>query len=341
MHGKKLALSGLVIVGMGALLIARNAQDKPSAGDMAKSAQTFLEHLSDDQKQQATFAFDSEERLNWHFIPRERKGLPLKDMNDEDRKRAYELIKTGLSESGYAQALDVMALEEVLYLLEEGDRAERRAKRDPLKYYISVFGEPSNTGKWGWRVEGHHLSLNYTIEDGKVVSSTPEFFGANPALIDAGPGRKVRVLGTEEDLARQILKLCDDEQKALAWQDMKAPDDLRGGGVAQPVVTNPVGLAVSQMTPDQKKLLQKLLSEYLKNMPADVEKERRARINASGIDDIYFAWWGSSEPNERHYYVVQGETFIIEYNNTQNSANHVHSFWRNIDGDFNKKREAL
>jgi len=340
MQGKKLLLSGLVVFAMGALLAARSTQEKPSGTTMAQSVQTFLENLSDAQRQQATFEFDDEERLNWHFIPRERKGLPLKDLNNEDRKRAYDLIASGLSQAGYGQALDVMALEEVLYLLEEGNRAQRRAKRDPLKYYISVFGKPADEGTWGWRVEGHHLSLNYTITDGQVVSSTPEFFGANPAFIDAGPGRSIRVLGTEEDLARQILKLCNEEQEALAWRDKEAPDDLRGGGAAQPVITDRVGLPVSKMSDDQKKLMRKLLAEYLKNMPAEVEKERRARINEAGVDSIHFAWWGSSERNERHYYAVQGDTFIIEYNNTQNNANHVHSIWRNVDGDFNIDRKA-
>ncbi len=340
MHGKKLALAGVVVVAMGALLVARNLKEDPSGTHMAKAAQTFLEHLPEKQSQQATFDFDDKERLNWHFIPRERKGLPLRDLSDADEQRARALIASGLSDAGYSQALDIMSLEEVLYLLEEGDRAERREKRDPEKYYLSIFGKPANTGTWGWRVEGHHISLNYTITDGKVVSSTPEFFGANPGLIDAGPGRSIRVLGTEEDLARQILKLCNEEQQKLAWQSKEAPDDLRGGGVAQPVVTAAVGLPVSKMSADQKKLVRTLLAEYLKNMPADVERERRDRINQSGLDNTYFAWWGSSERNERHYYRLQGETFIIEYNNTQNSANHVHSMWRNIDGDFNIKREA-
>jgi hypothetical protein len=339
MHGKQLALAGLVIVGMGALLVARNIQDTPAADKMAKAANAFLEQLPEDQNEQARFNFEDKERLNWHFIPRERKGLPLRDLSDDDKQRAHALIASGLSESGYSQALDIMSLEEVLYLLEEGEREMRRERRHPGKYYISIFGEPSNEGTWGWRVEGHHLSLNYTIENGKVVSSTPEFYGANPGLIDAGPGRSIRVLGTEEDLARQILKLCDEEQQKLAWIAKEAPDDLRGGGELQPVVTKPQGLTVSKMSADQKKLLQELLSEYLKNMPADVERARRDRINQSGFDNTYFAWWGSSEPNERHYYVIQGETFIIEYNNTQNSANHVHSMWRNIDGDFHIKRE--
>jgi hypothetical protein len=340
MHGKQLALSGLVIAAMGALLVARNVQDTPSADKMAKAANLFLEALPAEQKQQATFGFDDKERMNWHFIPRERKGLALRDLSDADKQRAHALIASGLSESGYSQALDIMSLEEVLYLLEEGEREMRRERRHPGKYYLSIFGTPANEGSWGWRVEGHHLSLNYTITNGKIVSSTPEFYGANPGLIDAGPERSIRVLGTEEDLARQILKLCNEEQQKLAWIAKEAPDDLRGGGELQPVVTKAQGLPVAKMSADQKKLFQELLAEYLKNMPADVEKSRRDRINQSGLDNTYFAWWGSGERNERHYYVIQGETFIIEYNNTQNSANHVHSMWRNIDGDFNIKREA-
>lgn len=332
---KRLLVPACVLVSMGALLLGNAEREVESGTAMTRAVQHFLKTLNDAERKQASFAYDDEERLNWHFIPRERRGLPLKDLHGDARAAAYELIASGLSEAGYSQALNVMSLEEVLYLLEGGNREERRARRDPLKYYISVFGRPDQSGTWGWRCEGHHLSLNYSIQDGKVVASTPEFFGANPGLIDAGPGREIRVLGTEEDLARQILKLCSPEQRRAAYIDATAPDDLRGGGEAQPPTTAPVGLAAKEMSADQRKLLAELLSEYLQNMPADVEQERRARIQAGGMDGIHFAWWGGTERNEPHYYRVQGTTFLIEYNNTQNSANHVHSMWRNLAGDFN------
>src|SRR5258708_894929 len=222
---------------MGAILFAQGDSQEPSGKAMFQAAQKFRAAFSKEQLGQASFGFDDAERLNWHFIPRVRKGLPLRDLEGESLKSAQALIASGLSKSGYDQALSIMSLEEVLYLLEPGDREERRERRNPGKYYLSLFGMPSETGKWGWRVEGHHVSLNYTLENGEVISSTPEFFGANPAFIDAGPGRSIRVLGTEEDLARQILKLCTPQQAKIAHIDTKAPDDLLEG--PNPQAPNP------------------------------------------------------------------------------------------------------
>ncbi len=334
-RSKTLVTSLLVGTAMIAALMAQTAKPEPSGKAMTAAATAFLDSLTPQQAQQAKFGYDDPERLNWHFIPRVRKGLPIRELEGETLRRAHALLQSGLSPAGYAQTLDIMGLEEILYLLEPGERTERRERRDPRKYYFSVFGAPSLTGTWGWRVEGHHISLNFTVKDGQVVASTPEFFGANPGLIDAGPGRSIRVLGAEEDLARQILKSCSPEQLQVAWVDKKAPDDLRGGGVAQPENTTPAGLQVKNMTADQKQLLAQVMTEYLKNMPSDVEQARRAEVNAAGVDNIYFAWWGDQERNQRHYYRIQGPTFVIEYNNTQNEANHVHSMWRQLAGDFN------
>jgi hypothetical protein len=334
MHAKNFLLSFTVAAAMAALLMAKPNAQPPSGALMIQAANTFLESLSDVEKQQASFAYDDEERLNWHFIPRERKGIPLKSLEGDRLRSAHRLVSSGLSKAGYEQALNVMSLEEILYLLETGDRKERRARRDPLNYYLSIFGKPATTGAWGWRFEGHHLSLNYSIVDGELTATTPEFFGANPGVVDAGPGRAVRVLGPEEEGARQILKLCSPEQERIAWIEKTAPRDLRGGGVAQPETTPPVGLSAAKMSSDQRRLLGELLDEYLKNMPADVEGQRRAEINQAGLDSIHFAWWGGADRNEPHYYRVQGPTFLIEYNNTQNKANHVHSIWRNLAGDF-------
>lgn len=336
MPSRQVGLSLGVLASLVALLVAQSPEPRPSGQAMLEAVQAFREKLTAEQWRQCWFPYDDPERLNWHFIPRERKGLPLRDLEGAALKAAQAFIRSGLSEAGYEQALNVMSLEEVLYLLEGGEREYRRERRHPGKYYLSVFGEPSAKGLWGWRLEGHHLSLNFTIEDGKVVSSTPEFFGANPARVDAGPGRAIRVLAPEEDIARQILKLCDEQQKALAWISREAPDEVPGPGTPQPVVGPPVGLPFSQMSPAQKDLLQELLNEYLRNVSPDVAAERRQAILSAGLDRIHFAWWGEAEPNQRHHYRVQGPTFVIEFNNTQNEANHIHSMWRNVGGDFHR-----
>jgi hypothetical protein len=326
---------------MGAILLAQGQSPEPSGKAMFEAARRFRANLSKEQLAKSSFGYDDAERLNWHFIPRERKGIPLRELEGDALQAAHALIASGLSKSGYDQTLSVMSLEEVLYLLETEpkERAERRERRHPGKYYLSVFGTPSETDPWGWRLEGHHISLNYTLDKGDVIGTTPEFFGTNPALIEAGPGRSIRVLGPEEDTARQILKLCTPEQAKIAHIDTKAPDDLRVGPNAQapspqPESTPPVGLPASKMSNDQKKLLAELLTEYLANMPADVSARRRSALMRAGFDNIHFAWWGETERNQRHYYRVQGPSFLIEYNNTQNNANHVHSYWRDFAGDF-------
>jgi len=334
MATRKLALTATVLIAMVAMLAAQNAQLPKTGLAMSEGAKGFLATISPAQKAEATFKFDDPERLNWHFIPRPRKGLPLKSLEGGALKAAHTFIRSGLSEAGYDQTLNVMSLEELLYLLEGGEREARRERRDPNNYYLSVFGEPSDTGNWGWRLEGHHISLNFTIKDGKVVSSTPEFFGANPGTVDAGKGRQIRVLGPEEDIARQILKLCTPEQQKVCWISKEAPGEVPGPNQPQAAVSAPVGLPYGQMSEAQKKLTQELLSEYLKNLPADIEQERRDAINAAGIDKLQFAWYGLSELHDPHHYRVQGPTFVIEYNNTQNNANHVHSMWRNLAGDF-------
>lgn len=315
-------------------ILADDGSERPGIS-MAVAATKLAELLPAELKQKMMYGYDDPERLNWHFIPRDRNGIVLWDLEGASRKAADELVKSGLSAAGYAKTLQVRSLEEVLYLFEEGEEEYRRNRRHPHKYHITVFGTPGPTGTWGWRFEGHHLSLNFMIQDGVVVSSTPEFFGANPGLIDGGPKRSLRVLGKREDLARDILKACTPAQSQQMWIAKEAPDDIRGAGAAQPVVTEAVGLRYADMSAEQQKLLRELIAEYVTAMPVQVVRDRMKAIEKSGMDDIRIGWWGESERNQRHHYVVQGASFIIEYNNTQNEANHVHAMWRNIDGDFN------
>ncbi len=317
------------------------AQDQPdaSASRMAAAATRMLSVLSPAEKEKASFTFDDPERLNWHFIPRDRRGVSLRELQGESHLVAKSLVSSGLSGEGFEKLLKVMSLEEVLYLLEGGDEAKRRERRHPHKYFISIFGTPGATGRWGWRFEGHHISLNYVIEDGRFVSSTPEFLGANPGKIDAGPGRLLRVLGEREDLGREILRQCTPEQRAICLIASEPPREIRTPGKLQPQVGAPEGLPFAKMNSRQQETMRKLLRTYLVTAPPEVMRRRLRDIERSGMDGIHFAWWGGAELNQPHHYRIQGATFIIEYNNVQNDANHVHSIWRNVAGDFGIPRK--
>lgn len=345
MKSQRIVLSLFVLAVMGALFAAQTKTEPPVGQAMIAAATAFRKSLTPEQLKQCSFGYTDEERLNWHFIPRERKGLPLRDLEGDALKSARAFIHSGLTEVGFAQTQSIMGLEEVLFILEgnakDADRVAVRERRDPGKYYLSIFGEPADKGLWGWRLEGHHISLNFSIQDGKVVASTPEFFGANPGTIDAGLDRQIRILGPEEDIARQILKLCTAEQLAVVLVSKTPPKEVPGPGAPQAEVGPAVGLPYAKMSDDQKKLLQDLLNEYLKNLPASIEQERRAEIQQGGLDHIHFAWWGESELNQPHHYRVQGPSFVIEYNNVQNNANHVHSMYRSLKGDFNLRREPV
>src|SRR3989440_12010115 len=199
------------------------AQANPAAEDMAAAATKFLASLDAAQKAKATFDFKGDERSNWHFIPKERKGLTIKEMAPEQRKLARALLASGLSQEGYGKATNIMSLEPVLYELEG---ASRKFPRDPELYHFFIFGQPGSKETWGWRLEGHHVSVNYTIVKGEFISATPSFLGANPAEVRQGPRRGLRVLAGEEDLGRQFVKSLTDEQKKVAVIQTTAPADI-------------------------------------------------------------------------------------------------------------------
>ncbi len=301
--------------------------------EMTTAAHQFIAALSDTQRSQATFAFDADERENWHFIPKDRKGLPLKEMTSAQRHLAYGLLSTGLSQRGYVKAVTIMSLEQIL---QEMEGPTRRFPRDPELYYVSIFGDPSTTGTWGWRVEGHHLSVNFTLNHGEVVGATPSFLGTNPGEVRSGPRAGVRVLAAEEDLGRELVTSLNDEQRNLAVTDPKAPDDVLtlAARKVEPLPT--IGLPLGRLDAKQKELAVRLLREYLGRLRGELADADFARIEKAGIDSIHFVWAGGLKRGERHYYRLQGATFLFEYDNTQNDANHIHAVWREFQGDFGR-----
>jgi hypothetical protein len=321
-----LALASLAVIGVA---LWAGAMMDHTGNQMAVAADRFLKALDKQQAEQAKFTFDSPERLNWHFIPRPRKGLPIKTMTPEQRALAFGLLHTGVGASGYLKATTIMSLEAVLRDLEQGGRMVR----DPELYYFSIFGEPGS-GKWGWRVEGHHLSLNFALDGGKIISATPAFFGANPAEVRQGPRQGLRTLADIEDRALRLVQALDSDQQKKAVIDDEAPRDVRSANTPQPPTEAPVGIVAGDLRPEQKEMLKVLVETYAEEMPPEVAQAWLDEIRTAGPEKILFAWFGPTDRSQGHAYRVQGPTFLIEFNNTQNGANHIHSFWRNMLGDF-------
>jgi hypothetical protein len=325
------------------LLSLASAMVAPSAGaddigsttlvrQMADAAQTLLASLAPEQRKKAIFPFDDTERFDWHYVPRGRSGLPLKALNEEQRRLAHRFLETGLSDEGYWKATSIMELERVLREIETWNWLGR----DPENYYFSFFGEPSEAGTWGWRVEGHHLSLNVTVVAGRLLADAPRFLGANPAEVRSGALAGTRVLRKEEDLARALVRSLDDGQRRKAvFRDGAFRDIVTGSSRAvEPL--KPDGIRAFDLTKTQKERLMALIYVYAAAMPADIARQRMERVQKTGDGDLYFGWAGSLAPGEPHYYRIQGLDFLIEYDNVQNEANHIHTVWRDFDGDFGR-----
>ena len=311
----------------------RKESMKSTNSSMAQAAQVFLQSLNEEQHKEATLPFEDDERSFWHFTPSPHRGLTWEKMNTEQREALTQLLQTGLSEQGLHKTQEIMALELVLRELEGRGSDDRY--RHPELYYILVFGEPTSGAPWGWRFEGHHLSLNYTSVDDQVAV-TPAFLGANPAEAPSGPHKGKRVLAQEEDLARQLLAAFDESQLKEVIIADKAPKDIVTGVQRKVMMENQEGLAYAEMTSDQQKKLRALIQVYLDNMEPSIAAEQLQKIEQHGLDKLYFAWAGATEkgPGKAHYYRIHGPSVLIEYDNIQNNANHIHSVWRDLKNDF-------
>ena len=331
------ALAVLVSGAMGSTIASQR-----TGATMAKSATAFLDSLTPEQREKAADPLNSPDRTHWNFIPTNmfpRQGLPIKEMTEPQRKLAHELLKTGLSQRGYATTTAIM--DQLEAILRDTEAAARGGKpggniRDPELYFFTVFGTPATKGTWGWRVEGHHVSLHFTVADGAAVVGAPSFWGTNPAEVREGPKKGLRVLDREQDAGRAMMMALDDGQKKTALIAEVAPTDIL---TKTEVITNPLsplGIPASALTPKQRELLMQLIDVYTSQMTADIAADRLAEIKKAGADKITFAWAGPVEPGQKHYYRVQGPTFVIEFDNTQNDGNHIHSVFRDFESDFGR-----
>ncbi len=299
---------------------------------MVAAADSFLASLTREQHNRAVYGFDDEERLNWHFIPRDRNGAVLQDMTPEQLAAAHRLLRTFFSESGYSQAEAVRNLENVLAEIEVNGRFER----NPDLYYLTVFGEPGLDSNWALRYEGHHLAFNWTFVRGLGIASSPQFFGTNPAEVRTGALTGTRVLGTEEDLARELVTSLSVSQAQQAILETEVPRDIITGANVDIDRFDTVGISASDLTAGQKNQLMELIGEVASVQPTNIYEERMAQIRDEGFESLRFVWIGNTEPGAPHYFRVQGSGFLIEYDNVQNEANHVHLVWRDFEGDFGR-----
>src|SRR3984893_12847258 len=325
----RLWLALVLVVGLAETGVAQTA---PPAPTMRDAARKFLATLDPAQKSKAMLPFNSEERFHWFYTPVSRKGVPLKELNPSQQQAALALLHAGLSEKGYTKAETIRKLEDVLSELEQG----RGPTRDPDLYFFTFFGEPAADGTWawGWRYEGHHCSQNWTIVNGKSIGSSPQFFGAHPAEVHEGPMKGTRVLSAEKDLGRSLVKSLSTAQRTEAVLNASAPSDILSSNQRKAAIQEDKGVAYSRLSKEQQGTLLALIEEYLGAQPRAQARERLEKIRRAGFDEIKFAWMGGLEKGEGHYYRVQGSTFLIEYDNTQNNANHIHCVWRDFNGDF-------
>jgi len=294
----------------------------------------FLDSLSKEQREKAQFPFDNETRTTWHFLPETmwpRTGIHLSELNESQKELLFKLLRSHLSETGYNKTRKIMDLENVLLELGQGDADFR----DPEKYTVAFYGNPEKDSLWAWSFEGHHVSLNFTIKNDKV-SIAPRFMGANPATIKEGKRKGERTLALEEDYGLQLINTLSEGQKKQAIFQKTAYADIVTSNASEVVPLSPVGIRVGDLNNDQKTVLSSLIYEYLSTMPIQLAEKRMENLKSEEFDDIRFGWAGAIESGQPHYYRIQGKTFLVEFDNTQNNANHIHLVWRDFDGDFGR-----
>lgn len=312
-------------------LLAPVARAHEVPAEMVTAANTFLGALTPDQKKQATYALTDAERENWNFVPLERKGVSFRHTSTQAQALALALLRTGLSHTGVAKAQAVMQLE---LFLKELEKDTPPGRRDPTNYLVTVFGEPALDKSWGWRFEGHHLSFNFTVVDGKHVFFAPSFMGSNPAEVRSGPRKGERVLAEEEDLGLAFVNSLDADQRKIAIFAEKALTEIVTTNKKRVDPLSPAGISAPQLKPAQREKLVELVKLYLGRARPELADETFAKISAAGLDKLTFAWAGGLDRTKQTYYRIQGPTFLIEFDNSQGNGNHVHSTFRDFKGDF-------
>jgi hypothetical protein len=321
-------MKSLLLLLLPVSLFAQNIKED-NTGSVKAAA--FVNSLNEQQKAKAVFPFDDMNRYAWHYVPASmmaRTGLAVKDIDSTQKTAFYELLKSFLSDKGYNRTQTIMSFE---YLLREMEPTN--AHRIPENYFVSVYGHPGTDSVWAWKFTGHHLALNFTVVKNKLAFA-PFFFGSNPAEVKQGPQKGLRILKDEEDLGFELVNSLNAEQKKTALFQLKAFADIVTTTAKEVAPLKPVGILLKDLNNDQKNLVNKIVVAYLSSMSSRLANARMAMVTTEDKNDIRFGWEGGIVKGEPHYYRLQGKTFLIEFDNTQNDANHIHMVWRDFDGDY-------
>ena len=316
----------------------KDTKSAPNTGanlsDMAKAAHVFLQTLSEKQKAKIQFGFNEDERYNWNYVPRKRQGLTLNEMAGEQIKSAFALLRTGLSDTGFNKTNSIIQLEKVLREVE--NRSPNDTYRDPGNYSFSIFGDPSKDAVWGWRLEGHHIAFNFSSENNRLVSGTPGFLGSNPAVVLSGSEKGKYILKDEAELGFALLHSLNKEQKDKAIISNEAPGEILTAASRHAMINDPKGILYNELESPQQKIFLRLLSIYIYRYTRSFAQVMMKEIEEAGLNNLRFAWAGDQQPGiaHPHYYRIQGPTIIIEYDNIQNNANHIHTVIRDLKNDF-------
>jgi hypothetical protein len=312
-----------------------SAQTKGFAkNEMRAAANVFLLSLTPAQTKLAQFTFHDEERFKWNYVPVKRAGIPIKELSAEQQEGAMKLLRTALSDTGFAKTKAVIELENVLKIVE--NQGVDSDYRDAGKYYFSIFGNPTSDSIWGWRLEGHHVSFNFSSDITGLVSGTPGFLGANPAVVLSGTKKGTEVLKDETKFGFALLHSLTDSQKGKAIISTNAPSEIITRASRKAMIENVQGILYSELTTVQQKLMLQLLRLYIHRYKEPFASKMMKDIEDAGFNNLRFAWAGAQQPGvgNPHYYRIQSPAIIIEYDNTQNNANHVHTVVRDLKNDF-------
>jgi hypothetical protein len=301
---------------------------------IAQTASRFINSLASAQQKKAQYNFTDDERFNWHFVPKSRKGIPLNELNEQQKNIAFELLSTCLSENGSQKVKDIIQLEGILRQLE--GRGENDNYRDPGKYYFTLFGNPLPNNVWGWRIEGHHISFTFSATNNRLVSGTPGFLGANPAIVPNGNYKGKEVLKEETDAGFALLHALTKQQLSKAIISQKALPEIITFASRKATIDHPQGIYYNELNKEQQGLLMQLVEVYIHRYTKLFADDMIRELKEAGVNKLQFAWAGAQQKGspDGWYYRIQGATIIIEYDNTQNNANHVHSVLRDLKRDF-------